>query len=70
MFETLDILIPGARRSSYRVTCGPLTLPTILDSTPKWLRASTSCWPMRSSAPDVDLGLFLERVRKAVLGSA
>ena len=41
-WATLLILMPGARRSSKRVMCGPATVPTIFASTPKWPSASTS----------------------------
>ena len=39
---TFETLVPGASRSSWRVTRGPVTRPTIFASMPKWPSDSTS----------------------------
>ena len=39
---TFETLVPGASRSSWRVTRGPVTRPTIFASMPKWPSVSTS----------------------------
>src|SRR6478752_1937035 len=62
--------MPGARRSSYRVMCGPATMPMIFAWTPKWPSASMSAAAVRS-CPAVS-GLLcsaLERLRMLGRGS-
>src|SRR6266581_2893973 len=38
---TFETFVPGASRSSWRVTLGPVTRPTTLASMPKWPSVST-----------------------------